>query len=196
MSQQKIRVAILGVLLVGLVVWHFEALAYQWDYRTCLLSRADHYANIASLRGAPDRQTYDAQSALTCEALESERRFETAEMDERQMKWGLRAVLAYTSLIETYQIDSYRSSRAAVYANLGQFERSLADYDYLILTNPANYWMYENRAKVYVKMGRPALALQDYETLYEQALADQTNSQAYLDRIAGVIAELRVVSGM
>ncbi len=105
-------------------------------------------------------------------------------------------MLAYTSLIETYQIDSCRSSRAAVYANLGQFEQSLADYDYLILTNPANYWMYENRAKVYVKMGRPALALQDYETLYEQALADQMNSQAYLDRIAGVIEELRVVSGM
>lgn len=190
MTRRKMKLAVFVVVLTAVIIWQYPVLAYQWDYQICLLRQADHYPNVASLQGALDRPTYNDQSALQCEAMESERRFETAGSSETQTEWGLKAVLAYTTLIDNHHIDSFRSSRAAVYAGLGQFERSLADYDYLLATNPDNYWMYENRAKLYLQIGQPVQALQDYQALYVRALSDPTNSQAYLDRIAGVIAEM------
>lgn len=196
MSQRKITLGLLAVLLLALAVWQYPALEYQWHYRTCLYRQADHYPNIASLRNAPDRPTYNAQSRLMCQAQESRRMFEAADSTEEKTKWGLKAVVAFTSMIEEYQADSYRSDRALMYAGLGQYKNSLADYDYLIATDPDNYWMFENRGKLYWQMGELSLALEDYRTLYEQALADRSNnSQAYLDRIAGEIAELEGMMG-
>jgi hypothetical protein len=50
--------------------------------------------------------------------------------------------------------------------------------------------MVENRAKLYLQMGQPALALADYQALYDQAVTDPTKPQAYLNRIAEAIADL------
>jgi tetratricopeptide (TPR) repeat protein len=183
-------VGLFGVVLAAVILWQYSALAYQWHYRACLLRRADHYPNIVSLRNAPDRPTYNTQSKLQCEAEESDRRFETAETDNARNKWGQKAIIAYTALIEAHHFDSYRSDRAAVYASLGQYEPSLADYDYLLTNDPDNYWMYENRANLFLQMGQPTQARQDYQTLYIHALTDSSNPQAYLDQIEGVIGEL------
>jgi tetratricopeptide (TPR) repeat protein len=190
MTRRRIQLLLLGAILTAVILWQVDALAYQWDYRACLLRFADHYPNVASLNGAHDRETYDAQAVLKCEGMESERRFESAESADEQTKWGLRAILAYTGLIEQHHIDSYRPDRASVYAGLGQYQNSLADYNFLIANNPDNYWMYENRANLYIQMGQPILALADYQALYDQAVIDPTNPQAYLNRIAEVIADL------
>jgi tetratricopeptide (TPR) repeat protein len=196
LSQRKITLSILAVLLTAVILWQYPALNYQWHYQTCLYHSADHYPNIASLGNAPDRPTYNAQSRLQCQAEESRRRFEAADSTQEKTTWGLKAIVAYTSLIEDHQANSYRTNRAAIYAGLGQYEKSLADYDYQITTDPENYWMFENRARLYWQMGELSLALQNYQTLYDQALADSSNnSQAYLDRISETITELEQKAG-
>jgi tetratricopeptide (TPR) repeat protein len=195
MSQRKIRISVLGLAMAAVTLWQYPRLDYQYHYWACLMRQADHYSNVATLRNAPDRPTYNAQSRLQCEALESFRRFEAAESTDAKNKWGLKAIVAYSSLITDHHIDSYRTDRAAVYAGLGQYERGLADYGFLIANDPTNYWIYENRANLYLQMDQPAQALQDYQTLYEYALSDSSNPQAYLDRIVGTIAELERMAG-
>jgi tetratricopeptide (TPR) repeat protein len=195
MSKRKIVIGLLLAAVIAIGIWQNQALAYQYDYRTCLLQRADHYPNIENLKNAPDRQSYNDESRLYCTAFVSEQRFETAEPTATRNKWGLKAVNAYSNLIDNYNYQSFRSSRAAVYAGLGQYNRSLEDYNYVLDNNPENYWTYEKRANLYLLMNEPGLALQDFRTLFENARDDSENSQAYLNRISETISKLASETG-
>ncbi len=61
------------------------------------------------------------------------------------------------------QIQAYSfNGRAVAHAGLGDFERSMAEFDRSISLCPENAWVYFNRAMVYEKKGCLAKAKSDY----------------------------------
>jgi tetratricopeptide (TPR) repeat protein len=156
--------------------------------QSCLRMSRDHYPNIASLEGAPDFESYMNSARLQCRAEVAYEWFEQAEETEDRQELGDKVIALYTELIESGAGGlAYRSQRASVYAALGEYERALADFNFLLLHDPENYWMLEQRGDLYVQMGRYAEALADFEALYERARQDPGSSDAYLARLEAQI---------
>lgn len=191
MSRKRIGVAVLFLTLVAAALFFRQPIQSWAATQACVRMGRDHYANVENLQGAPALDDYMAQIRLQCRAEVVHDAFEAAETSESRREQGERAIALYGELIATSETgNGYRPRRAALYAALGEHEQALADYNFLLVHDPDNYWVLEQRGELYAQIGRYDEAVADFEQLYERARQDESNGDAYLDRINRRLQEL------